>query len=360
MTFGGGDQGKGSVYELVPDGDNWQYQRIYNFCSLANCADGVSPFGSLIQDTSGNLYGTTSAGGMMGGGVVFELSPHDQNWKQKVIYSFCREEGCGDGEDSETALTYAGAASGLPYDGASPLYGTTRSGGEGYHGVVFSLTPHGRKWKEKVLHRFDASSYDPTGTLLVDGEGNLFGTAFSDSGSVFELRHRARKWKYTLLYSFKGARDGDRPKSGLLLDETGNVLGTTDAGGKHFGGVAFSITPNGKSSRESVLYAFCSLSDCADGELPPGGMVMDSAGTLVGNTQVGGGHDIDESGWGGGTVYRLDGNSLTTLYSFCAQASCADGAYPRDVPALDSTGNIFGVTTRGGANDHGTVFELVP
>ncbi len=172
---------------------------LYNFCGKAMCADGSGPGGPLVRDEAGNLFGTTSGGGTNDGGTVFELAPDGTEtvianlcaqtncpdgqspraasswiwretsmapalrggpeqsgvvfelianpartaWKYKALFHFCQPS-CAAGQ-SPNGLTYQGQASGALYDGTSPLYGTTEFGGANDGGIVFSLTPHGRK-----------------------------------------------------------------------------------------------------------------------------------------------------------------------------------------------------------------------
>ncbi|MDB6059043.1 MAG: hypothetical protein JWO95_2887, partial [Verrucomicrobiales bacterium] len=138
----GGDfnNNAGTVYRLVHnDSGGWDFSVIHTFCSEdQSCPDGVVPEGKLVADMSGNLYGTTYAGGRFGRGVVFELLPNSKktNWKLKVLYDFCTLQQCVDGRSPGFSLTYPGASSGAIYDGASPLYGQTQFGGDSNHGAL--------------------------------------------------------------------------------------------------------------------------------------------------------------------------------------------------------------------------------
>jgi uncharacterized repeat protein (TIGR03803 family) len=201
---------------------------LYSFCAQTSCADGANPMAGLVFDQKGNLYGTTSAGGSgIHGqwGAVFKLAPEG---KYTVLYSFCEQNGCSDG-----ALPNAG----LIFDRKGDVYGTTLEGGARGSGVVFKLTPEG---------------------------------------------------DYSVLYNFcvlNGCTDGGYPAAGLVFDQKGNLYGTTVSGGANGQGVVFKLTPKGK---ETVLYSFCALkssqNDCADGALPYAGLVLDEKGNLYGTT----------------------------------------------------------------------------
>jgi uncharacterized repeat protein (TIGR03803 family) len=141
------------------------------------------------------------------------------------------------------------------------------------------------------------------------------------------------------------------------MDGAGNLYGTTSAGGGTFGGVVFKLAPDGT---ETVLYSFCSQSGCADGSDPEAGLIMDGAGNLYGTTYSGG-----SAGFAGrGVVFRLapDGTE-TVLYSFCSQSNCADGSYPEAGLIMDGAGNLYGTTVSGGSTSGagpGVVFMVTP
>ena len=383
----GGKYGvSGVVFELVPNADKsaWTYVVLHLFCPTRGCPDGQNPVGKLVVDTQGNLYGVTTAGGS-GHGTAFKLSPGSP-WQLTTIHSFCGRAGCADGGLPDAGLTYVGAASGALYDGTSPLYGTTLQGGNSRgEGTIFKLIPKQGRFVERVIYKFCslancADGYLPTASLLADTSGNLYGTTTaggtSNRGTVFELSRTAKKqWSQTVLYSFclqNNCTDGAVPETELLMDSSGNLFGTTGDGGSGAHcpdtggcGTAFKIVPNGATSTESVLYNFCSASDCADGDAPfSAGFVMDGSGNLFSTTAGGGGNDGDPVNRGGGTVYQLNGTEQV-IYAFCAQSGCTDGWSPAGSLIRDSSGNLFGVTQQGGTGEGanggaGTVFELSP
>jgi len=179
----------------------------------------------------------------------------------------------------------------------------------------------------------------PNGPLIQGLDGNLYATTSSGgSGNTGTMFKATPSGTLTTLYNFcskSGCTDGANPTAALVEAIGGNFYGVTRGGGTNSGGTVFGITPAGELR---TLYSFCAQTDCADGELPQG-LLLDPDGSLYGTTQNGGAS-------GQGTVFRLVGPTLTTLYSFCAQPDCADGEVPNGL-VLASDGNLYG-TTQGG------------
>ena len=279
----------------------------------------------------------------------------------KLLYKF---KGGNDGEFP---------FSGIVFDAAKNLYGTTVEGGvatcfDGC-GTVFKLKANADGgWTESVLYRFaggtDGSA--PHARLVFDAAGNLYGTTTTGGGSancnggcgtVFKLSASADgSWTESLLYSFSGGTDGGSPWGGLIFDKAGDLYGTTRDGGASGFGTVFKLTPNPDGSwTQSVLYSFCSLTACADGGQPVANLVFDPAGDLYGTASGGGGP-------GGGTVFELipksDGTwKESVLYSFCSLNSCRDGDAPTAELIFDKAGNLYS-TTSGGGFKNGLVFKL--
>lgn len=228
-TYSGGANKAGTVFKLRPHtGGNWTESVLYSFCSLPGCADGSGPWGGLISDQGGNLYGTTWGYE----GAVFRLEPHPGgNWTESVIYSFCSLNLCGDGAYPMAALIL---------DSAGNLYGTASLGGvAGGHGVAFELTPDAdRTWSEKVLRDFtsDEDGSYPEASLMFDVAGNLYGTTVGGGdyrscnggcGVVFKLIPDSNgRWNETVLHRFLD-QPGVGPVAGVIFDAAGNLYGTT-------------------------------------------------------------------------------------------------------------------------------------
>jgi hypothetical protein len=157
--------------------------------------------------------------------------------------------------------------------------------------------------------------------------------------------------------------DGAYPFGDLTIDASGNLLGGTGGGGTHCVpgcGVLYRLTPNGANSQEIVIYSFCAKKNCADGISPIAPPIIDENGNLFGTTVNGGGNYIDKYGFGGGVAYELSGSTLKVLHHFCSLANCADGEYPQSALVMDSSGNLYSTTERGGAFDGGTFFRVKP
>jgi uncharacterized repeat protein (TIGR03803 family) len=325
----------------------WTEQVLHSF---GNGSDGVYPSG-MILDSVGNLYGTTSEGGIYGVGTVFELTPTGHGGRiEQVLFNFHSPYGDG-------------PLAGLIFDPVGNLYGTTEGNSDSNLGAVFELTPTGGGgWTEQVLHNFNGDGYDPEAGLVMDNAGNLYGTTGGGNqdypyGTVFELSPTVGgEWTVKVLHSFNGA-DGDDPWFGsLILDGAGNLYGTTLRGGTYGAGVVFELMPTMDGNwTETVLHSFSQ--DGTDGCLPWGGVILDATGSLYGTTWVCGSNNA-------GVVFKLtptgDGSwTETLLHTF---GGGTDGANPEAALIFDSAGNLYGTTSAGGnyGYGYGTVFELVP
>jgi uncharacterized repeat protein (TIGR03803 family) len=285
----GGAYGYGVVFELSPVGASWTETVLYNFCSQADCADGEYPVNTLIMDPAGNLYGVTNQGGSTGAGTVFELSPAGGNWTEQVLYS-------------PGSTTGYGINAGLTMDAAGNIFGATWS-------TVFELSPNGKgAWNPTVIHIFDGGAKDgmgAAGTPVLDKDGNLYGTtiygATKNLGTVYKLSpvtkgKKKGTWTVKILHSFKGGlKDGYYPVAGIVFDAAGDIYGTTEYGGKYSDGAVFELVANGKGSyKEKVLWSF----NGTDGGYPYDSPILDSSGNLYGTTYDGGSH-------GAGVVYEV-------------------------------------------------------
>jgi len=319
--------------------------------------DGYAAVGPVVFDAAGNLYGTTANGGTSGSGTVFELIPNGNGtWTEEVLYSFGSQSGDG-----------ANPSGGLVFDSAGNLYGTTLDGG-GAHcvsdcGRVFELTPNGNgTWTETTLYIFGGTpdgSY-PSGGLIFDAAGNLYGTTYYGGpssfgyGTVFELTPNGNgNWTETILHNFRGLKtDGRHPLAGLVRDAAGNLYGTTYSGGAYVDyGTVFEMKPKaGGGWNEGLLHSF--NNNKIDGYFPRATLVLDAAGHLYGTTYEGGSSNA-------GTVFWLGRKPNGTwqevvLHNF----SGTDGSLPIAGLTFDAAGDLVGTTPEGGAYNWGTVFGM--
>jgi uncharacterized repeat protein (TIGR03803 family) len=244
-TQGGGANGGGTAFELsLGAGGIWTEVLLWNFAPLNG--DGGAPNAGMIFDTKGNLYGTTTEGGSVGDGTAFELMPSSGGaWTEKILRSFSPY--VKDGLQPRADLVM---------DSKGNLYGTATTGGADGDGAAFELTPNsGGGWNYSVIHNFKSfvgDSTSPYGGLILDNSGNLYGTATSGGattlGTVYELSPAANdSWVETILYNFGYNDDANNPLGRLLLDAQGNLFGTTASGGSgHYygnggGGTVFEI-----------------------------------------------------------------------------------------------------------------------
>jgi uncharacterized repeat protein (TIGR03803 family) len=336
--------------------------------------DGWFPNG-VIPDRAGNLYGTTEEGSTSNCGTAFKLTPNtDGSWTETVLHSFNRDgaDGCNPG-------------TGLIFNAAGNLFGTTYGGGASSRGTVFKLTPNpDGTWTEAVIYAFADGGgwFGPYAGLVFDQAGSLYGTTIgggsppdcssSSCGTVFQLiPNTDGTWTENVLHTF-GGKDGALPWGQLIFDQAGNLYGTTAAGGdlsKNMCGAAlgcgviFELTPNPDGSwNEKVLHTFENGKDGGD---PLGALVFDQAGNLYGTAPQGG----KVGCYGGcGVVFKLTPNAKGTwtekvLHSFTGGQ---DGGIPATGLTPDQAGNLYGTAGQGGYRDYcggngcGVIFKLTP
>jgi uncharacterized repeat protein (TIGR03803 family) len=353
----GGTNNQGTVFEMTPNSNgSWTETILYNF---TGSIDGGQPYGSLVFDTAGNLYGTTNFGGnancTQGCGTVFELTPGSGGWTESVIYSF---SGGSDGREPYARLRF---------DAAGNLYGTTLFGGNinstcsSGCGTVFKLTRVSSGWTESVIYTFQgaADGASPYDGLAFDATGNLYGTAYaggrSGYGVIFKLALGSSGWTESVLHAFKGGNDGKYSYGDLILDAAGDLYGTASQGGSRTYGVVFELQPNSQGRwTEKVLHAFVNT----PAGNPVAGLVMDTAGSIYGTTMLG----ATQSACGGGcgSLFKLspvsNGWTYKQVHVF---GQGTDGYHPTGDLILDSAGNVYGTTQAGGAEGSGMVFEIM-
>jgi uncharacterized repeat protein (TIGR03803 family) len=349
----------GTVFELTNTAGSWTQTVLHSFTGYPN--DGGNSYSNLVMGKGGVLYGTTSTGGGIGAGAVFQLTPPSAaggTWTETLVYSFGGVLGGHDGANPRAGVVIG--ANGV-------LYCTTARGGTQGNGTVFQLTPPttpGGAWTETVLYRFtnlNGDGANPYGGLVIK-HGVLYGTTVAGGsgcgcGVVFKLTPPATTggaWTETILYSFAGSSDGAYPEAGLVFGSNGALYGTTYQGGPAGLGTVFQLAPpaKGKAWTKTTLYSFTSGTD---GAYPFAGLTFGTNGALYSTTLNGG-------TTGNGTVFELAppaaaGGTWTEsiLYNF---SGGSDGGAPYGGVAFDKNGVLYGATSAGGTGGHGTVFQL--
>jgi uncharacterized repeat protein (TIGR03803 family) len=346
---------------------------LHNF---DNGVDGASPEGGLTADGHGNFFGTTG-GSLSNDGTVFELTPTGGGgWSLTTLYTF---QGGVDGTRPVADLVM---------DASGNLYGETQFGGDsasvycnGGCGTVFRLAPDGNGgWVKSILYSFRGNNTgnqsndggDPSGGLVLDSSGNLYGTTIggggpctftsSGCGTVFKLTAGAGgTWSESIVRRFTGAK-GAYP-SGLIFDSAGNLYGASEVGGPSNSlcfdgcGTIFKLTPqSGGLWLSTVITVF----NGPNGAYPVSSLTFDASGNLYGTVSQGGAA-------GNGGVFRLQpvagGWKESVLHQFTGGP---DGGQPIAAVTFDATGNLYGTTGVGGIPHCfnnlgcGVIFKLSP
>ncbi|HEY6770106.1 MAG TPA: choice-of-anchor tandem repeat GloVer-containing protein [Candidatus Sulfotelmatobacter sp.] len=358
LTGGGpGQTGDGLVYELLPQArGGWKEKVLYSFTGGTG---GSGPWGGLIFDSSGNLYGTLH-GSPADVGAVFALNRGTGGWTFNVLYTAGIDRGDGPG---------------VVFDGSGNLYGDIGDG-QGSFGAIGELSSESGGWTYTQLYSICPQTggcpdgYNEPVPPIWDASGNLWGTMLyggikqspcltSDGcGVIFEMTPNGDgTWTYDLIHQFaSSSSDGQFPDGGLVMDAAGNFYGNTQQGGAYGHGTIFKFSFSGGQWVETVLYDF---PNCVQGCYPVGTLAIDNAGNLYGTT-IGGVHNQACGGFTCGEVFEMarQGNGrwkFTLLHKFVG----ADGDSPIGV-IHDGKGNLFGTTMSGGTYNAGTAFEITP
>jgi uncharacterized repeat protein (TIGR03803 family) len=291
-TYEGGEHNLGSVFAAFPPptpGTPWPVRILHSFGGTPQ--DGIQPNAGLLPVGGGGFLGVTSAGGLFGRGVVYELTPPaapGEAWSERVLYAF-------------RPLPDAAFPLGdLVRDAEGNLYGNALLGGSANFGAVYRVSPPagpGLPWTETVIHSFNSDNgSSPSGPLIIDDDGSLIGTASGggprQGGTVFRLTPPAQPgdpWSHEILFAFDGGRTGGSPESGVKMDRQGRLWGTAANGGNggpNFGGVLFVLTPSvtpGDPWTERILNSFGG----PDGFAPTAPVVFGN-GAVYGTTTQGG------------------------------------------------------------------------
>jgi uncharacterized repeat protein (TIGR03803 family) len=342
----------GAIYKLSRKGSGWIFNTLYEFTG----SDGEQPDAPLVFGPDGALYSTTYYGGSYfcidgGCGVVYSLRPPatpckstDCPWTETVLHQFTAEV--------DGARPAFGA---LTFDKSGNIYGTTTVGGQNppYAGDVFELTRSGSQWSLNVLHTFTGQldGGTPWSGVVFDTAGNLYGSTAgggaNGGGTAFQLTPSGENWTLTTIYPFSPDIEGNSAFCNLLLDSSGNLWGTTRNGGSGGAGTAFELTPSRGSWGLNLLYSFAQYRGSQTA------LIMDKQGNLYGTLVEGG-------KYGSGAVFKLtpsdDGWTYTSLHDFYG----TDGYWPMGQIVMDGNGNLYGTASEGGPYKYGVVWEITP
>jgi uncharacterized repeat protein (TIGR03803 family) len=310
-TTAGGIDGLGIVYRISPSGD---FNVLHSFDTIT----GANPYAPLVQYGDGSFYGTTVNGGSFGEGVVFRI---DSTGTVSVVYSF--------GSSDETGTVPLAE---LIQDKDGYFYGTISEGGVNGSGTIYRIDSAGNT---EILHSFDGSEgSSPHARLLQDPSGNFYGTTYSGgsygAGTIFKLDTSGM---FSILHDFDGGSGGANPEAGLIRDGSGNLFGTTRGGGNNNAGTVYKLTPAGAFS---VLHDF----DGAEGgNSPYAGLLRGTDGTFYGTTLLGGNYSY-------GTVFKLTASgNFSILHHF---EGGLGGSSPDAELIRGSDGKFYGTVTEGG------------
>lgn len=343
VTFRGGASGRGTVYQITPQG---QLIILHSFGDGTVANDGLDPRG-LVQGKDGNFYGTTNTGPSNLGGTVFKITPQGQ---LTVLHNFKDGSVTNDGEGPQSGLT-------LGADGN--FYGTTTAGGSANGGTFFRITPSGII---SILHSFGDGSVTGDGSnpqsVPVQGtDGNFYGTTYGGAfgnGNIYKMTPQGNE---TIIHAFTDGtvpNDGYGPQGGLIQGPDGEFYGTTEGGGPAGGyGTVFKITPQGQ---EAILCGFQSaISSIGSGQMPQCILALGPDGNFYGTTPTGGSQN-------GGTIFEVTPQGvLTNLHSFNDGTVPVDGITPNTGLTLGSDGYLYGMTQAsppGSSATGGTIYRL--
>lgn len=373
LTFHGsgnlfGAAGPVAVFQLRFEGTGWVLTPIYEF----NGTDGEFLAGRITVGPDDALYAASGLGGIpdcadgAGCGLVLSLrSPQSFCrsllclWTQTTVYEFNPLNIPNDG--------YA-PNGGIVFDTAGNLYGTTASGATSL-GTVYEISPSGDNWTERAIYDFHGGSDGgyPNAGMVLDQAGNLYGTTYQggDSscylnedacGVVFKVSPTSNGWVESVIHTFQYS-DGAYPLGGLIADSNGNLYGTTSIGGSNNGGTVFELTPSNGGWNFQVLYNFTGNPRSQVG--PEGLLAIDSSGNLYGVTN-------SEGTQSAGNLFKLtrSGNtwSYTDVHDFGINPT--NGAFPEDGPTVDASGNLYGTALVGGSGTCpygcGVIYKITP
>ncbi len=326
LTSAGGANGVGTIVQY-----NYATNVLTNLFDFSGIATGGTPPNSLIQATDGKLYGMTNTGGANGIGTLFQFDPATLGFLNKFDFTGI------DGDSPSGSLMQAS-------DGK--LYGMTEIGGANASGVVFQYDP----FTSAYIKKFDFGVVaNPFGSLVQATDNKLYGMTQTGGanalGTIFQYDPATNI--YIDKIDFSGAATGDTPLGSLIQATDGTLYGMTSAGGANGFGVLFQYNP-----LTNILIDKFDFSGIASGDTPLGSLVQAIDGTLYGVTSAGGANAF-------GTLFQFNPvtNVFTNKFDFNGAIS---GNTPFGSLIQAGDGNLYGLTSAGGANGFGTLFQFDP
>lgn len=318
----GGIPANGVVYSLDADGTN--YTVLHNF----SFGDGSAPVGNLIEASNGYLYGATTYGGT-GSGVIFRIQKDGSGFS--VVHNFT-----------------TGALAGLMEASDGKLYGTTFAGGTVGYGSIYKINLDGTGFTEIFSFDGPGSGNTPRGVLIQGPDSYLYGMTTGGGSNSMGVLYKVQTSgaNFTKLVEFDGMTTGSYGSSSLIFGSNGKLFGMTQHGGANDYGTIFTVASDGTGF--VTLFDF----DLTSSGAAPLGSLIESAndGYLYGMTNVGGSADR-------GVIFKVkkDGTGFTKLEDFTG----ANGANPELGPLVEvQAGLFFGMTSRGGISEAGTIFSI--
>jgi uncharacterized repeat protein (TIGR03803 family) len=299
----------------------WTLTTVASF----NGTNGYNPSAGVTFDSSGNLYGTTYEGG--GTGTVYEIAKGSSAITTIVTFK---------------GSTGSGPSDSVTFDAAGNMYGTVGNGGANGYGSVFEIAKGSNT--VTTIAPFSSSTGSSTAGVTFDAAGNMYGTTLQNASGYSSVWEIAKGSNAIATFATFNNTNGYYPSSGVTLDAAGNMYGTTSLGGASGNGVVWEIAKG-----TNVITTLASFNG-TNGYNPQSSVVLDAAGDIFGTTELGGANDA-------GTIWEIvkSSNAITVLASFNGN----NGDYADPTLTFDASGNLWGTSNSGGANNDGYVFERV-
>ena len=331
MTYDGGASNVGIIFQYDPATSTYTKKIDFN----GNGANGLYPWGSLMQASDGKLYGMTNDGGVNNAGVLFQYDLTTSIYNKKIEFN-----GATNGRNPYGSLMQAS-------DGK--LYGMTKLGGTNNLGVIFQYDLATNTYIKKFDFDGTVNGSNPLGSLIQSSDGKLYGMTYqggvANFGVLFQFDPATST--YTKKLDFNGTANGSNPQGSLMQASDGKLYGMTSQGGISNFGVIFQYDPATGTFTKKIDF-----NGTANGRNPYGSLMQASDGKLYGMTNQGGASNF-------GVIFQYD--PVTSTYTGKLDfGGTYNGSYPYGSLMQASTGGFYGMTSSGGANNKGVLFQYNP